>query len=77
MNNNDLNETIINNSSDLGKLVRKKRKLLKMTQVDFAGMCNVGTRFISELENGKPTLEIDKVIKVAASLGLNILVRER
>ena len=72
-----LKETIINNSSDLGLLIRKKRKLLKLTQSEFSGMCNVGTRFISELENGKQTLEIDKVIKVAAGLGLNLLVRER
>lgn len=70
-------ETTIKNSSDLGVQIRKKRKRLKLTQTEFAEMCNVGTRFISELENGKPTLEIDKVIKVAAGLGLNLLVRER
>lgn len=70
-------DPIINCASDLGVLVRQKRKQLKINQTDLAGLCNVGTRFISELENGKPTLEFDKVIKVANNLGLNLLVRER
>jgi hypothetical protein len=31
---------------------------LKMTQADASALCNVGIRFLSELENGKPTLQI-------------------
>ncbi len=63
--------------SDIGKIVRKKRKNLKLNQKDLAEVCNVGTRFISELENGKKTLEVDKVFKVIRSVGLNINVSER
>ena len=40
-------------------------------------MAGVGRRFISELENGKATLEIDKVLKVAAAAGIDFLARER
>ena len=70
-------DSAINSAVDLGAWVRRKRKQLKINQSDLAGLCNVGTRFISELENGKPTLEFDKVVKVANNLGLNLLVRER
>ncbi len=65
----------ISDASDLGKLVRKKRKQLKMTQKVFAGMCNVGVRFVSDLENGKSTLEFDKVLKVSNYLGFTIIAK--
>ena len=48
----------IESVSQIGKLVRTKRKAMKLTQKDLAGLCNLGTRFVSELENGKKTLEI-------------------
>ena len=33
----------------IGALLRTKRKQMKLTQTEAAGLCNVGTRFISEL----------------------------
>ena len=57
---------------DLSKLIREKRLKLGMTQADASAICNVGTRFLSELENGKPTLQIDKVLKVANFFGIKI-----
>ena len=57
---------------DLSKLIREKRLKLGMTQTDASALCNVGTRFLSELENGKPTLQIDKVLKVANFFGIKI-----
>ena len=57
---------------DLSKLVKNKRLKLGMTQADASALCNVGTRFLSELENGKPTLQIDNVLKVANFFGIKI-----
>ena len=57
---------------DLSKLIREKRLKLGMTQSDASALCNVGTRFLSELENGKPTLQIDKVLKVANFFDIKI-----
>ena len=57
---------------DLSKLIREKRLKLGMTQADASALCNVGTRFLSELENGKPTLQIDNVLKVANFFGIKI-----
>ena len=53
----------IENAGDIGVLIKKKRKQTGLTQIEAAGMCNVGVRFLSDLENGKQTLQIDKVIR--------------
>ncbi len=45
----------------LSEFVRSHRKQYKMTQQDLADKAGVGLRFIRELENGKPTLRMDKV----------------
>ena len=43
----------IHTVKDLSKLIKQKRMALKMTQADASALCNVGIRFLSELENGK------------------------
>ncbi|WP_152006942.1 helix-turn-helix transcriptional regulator [Desulfoluna spongiiphila] len=68
---------LIKNAKDLGSLIRTKRKEIGMTQADFAGLCNVGTRFISELENGKPTLEFDRVLRVTQLIGIDLFSKGR
>ena len=57
---------------DLSKLIKEKRLALGMTQSDASALCNEGIRFLSELENGKPTLQIDKVLKVAKFFDIKI-----
>lgn len=61
----------------LGKLVREQRKALGLTQVDAAGLCGVGERFLRELEHGKPTLETSRVLQVLAGLGIELIARVR
>lgn len=58
----------------LGRLVRDRRRELGLTQVELAGLCNVGPRFIGELERGKRTLELGRVLKVLDRLGLELQV---
>jgi DNA-binding XRE family transcriptional regulator len=50
--------TSIQNSTDLGSLIRETRRRLKLTQPQLALAANVGVRFIVELEAGKPTLRL-------------------
>ncbi len=52
----------------IGALVKERRKEMNMTQREAARLCGVGVRFLSELERGKPTLEIDKVLSVLSAL---------
>ncbi len=64
-------------SEDIGKLVRAHRKAQSATQADFASLCGVGVRFISDLENGKPTMELGKVLHVLRCLGLELTIHPR
>lgn len=64
-------------AGDLGRLVRAARKRMKLSQQAFADLAGVGRRFVSELEAGKPTLEIGRVLKVAAAAGIDVLARKR
>jgi len=62
-------------ASELGALIRARRKALAVTQTELAGLSGVGVRFIVELERGKPTLELGKVLRVLERLGVQILAR--
>jgi y4mF family transcriptional regulator len=62
---------------DLGQLIREAREERKLSQQAFADLAGVGRRFISELENGKATLEFDKVLQVASATGIDLLARRR
>ena len=66
----------ITSMKDIGLLVRKKRKKLKLTQIQLAQLSNVGTRFLSDLENGKPTCEVEKTLKVLSNLGIKLTVQD-
>ena len=65
---------IIKSTKELGAIIKETRKRQTLTQVELAQLSNLGTRFISDLENGKPTCEIEKVLKVTANLGIKIEV---
>ena len=68
---------VVRSSTELGVIVRDQRKRLGFRQLDIAGMGNTGNRFIVELENGKPTVQLQKVLEVMDLLGLEILVRPK
>ena len=80
-----LSPTVINvceenevlNLADIGRIFQFDRKNKNMTQESVAGLVNVGKRFISELENGKPTMQIDKVFKVLMRKGFKITISKR
>jgi len=68
---------IINSMSEISEAVKARRKNLGLTQTQCAQMCNVGNRFFSELENGKETLQIGKVINCLVMLGINVQLNNR
>ena len=59
---------------DIGTQVRKARKRLGLKQADAAGLLGVGIRFLSELERGKESLEVGRVLRVLLGLGLSVNV---
>ena len=60
----------------LGQLIKETRKEQKLTQGDLAVSAQVGVRFIVDLENGKETAQIGKVLKVCQMLGLKLDVEK-
>ncbi|MCH5215465.1 MAG: helix-turn-helix transcriptional regulator [Muribaculaceae bacterium] len=48
----------------LSKYVKLMRKQYRLTQIDLSEKSGVGLRFVRELEQGKPTLRLDKVNRV-------------
>lgn len=58
--------------AQLGRLLRKERKALGLTQAELALTSGTGLRFISDLENGKPTCQIGKTLTVMHTLGMRL-----
>ena len=56
----------------IGEVVKKTRKSMGVTQKDLALTSGTGLRFIIELERGKPTCELEKVLTVLQTLGIRI-----
>ena len=54
----------------LAEFVRSNRKRQKVTQVQLSQLANVGVRFVRDLEDGKPTLQFDKLLQVLQALGV-------
>jgi y4mF family transcriptional regulator len=56
-------------TSPLAAFVKQRRKLLRLSQPDLAAKAGVGLRFVRELEQGKTTLQMDKVNQVLRLFG--------
>jgi len=54
--------------------IKSLRKKLRLTQVDFAKRAGVGLRFLRKLEEGKPTVRLDKVNQVLDFLGFHLVI---
>ena len=62
----------LKDSKSFGVAVRAYRKQQGATQVQLAATANTGVRFIGDLENGKPTIQLNKALHVADILGIKI-----
>lgn len=58
----------------IGQEVKARRKQLGMNQAELAMVSGTGVRFISDLENGKPSCELGKTLSVLTNLGLEIQI---
>ena len=66
----------ITNSSHLGIAIRKRRKELGYTQQFLSDFTGLSVTFISQVERGKATAEIEKTIQLINFLGLDMLIQE-
>jgi y4mF family transcriptional regulator len=61
----------------IGQSVRTARKTLGLTQPELAAAAGVGLRFLVELERGKPTVRLDRMLAVLDALGLELQIAPR
>jgi HTH-type transcriptional regulator/antitoxin HipB len=67
----------IRSTQELGEFVRQYRTSQKILQADIAGLANTGNRFVVDLEKGKPTLQLQKVLDVLDLIGLEVIVQRK
>jgi len=61
----------------LRSAVRKRRKLLGLTQAALARTAGCGLVFVYDLERGKPSLRLDKLLNILHVLGMDMVVTPR
>lgn len=64
----------IETPADLGSAVRRARRDRRLRQEDVALSAGTGARFVGELERGKPTVQLDAMLRVMQSLGIALEV---
>lgn len=68
-------ENPIRTTRELGTLIRSVRKAQGLTQLDVAGLAGMSNRFVIDLEKGKETLQMQKVLEVMTLLGMELTIR--
>ena len=67
----------ITDSKSFGAMLKYRRKQLGYTQAYISEITGLSVSFLSELENGKKTAQLDKAIEVAMLLGLDLTMEAR
>ncbi len=62
---------------EIASEIARLRKAAGLTQPELAERSGVGLRFVRELEQGKPTVRLDKVKQVLDLLGHELCVRPK
>ncbi len=62
----------LTSAAQLADFVRMERKRQKVSQLRLSQLANVGVRFVRDLEDGKKTLQFDKLQSVLETLGIAI-----
>ena len=68
---------MITDTKAFGAAIRARRKQLDYTQAFLSEFTGFSVNFISDLENGKPTIELGKSIYLANLLGLDCSLKPR
>jgi len=58
----------------LGEVIKNERKQRKLTQDQLANLSATSINFISQIERGKKTAQIGKVLTVLQVLGIQLVI---
>ena len=64
-------------AGDFGSLIRRRRKELGYTQEYMADMLGWSPRLIGDIERGKATVGIQRVLDLATNLGIDVTLSVR
>ncbi len=67
----------VHDMQELGRAIRERRRELGYTQAFVADFAGISASFLSELENGKETIQAGKMMEVISLLGMDVCVRNR
>ncbi len=62
----------MNMSLVIGQAAREERRARGLTQQELGELSGTGLNFVSQLERGKPTVRLDKLLSVLRVLGLEL-----
>ncbi len=68
---------MITDAASFGQAIRTRRRALGYTQAFLSEVSGLSVSFISDLENGKSTVELEKAIRLANLLGLDCSLTPR
>lgn len=60
----------------LAAALRARRKSLRLTQIELSRLSGTGPDFVYDVERGKPTLRLDKLLQLLEVLGLELVLDE-
>jgi y4mF family transcriptional regulator len=64
-------------STEIGRLLRRRRKTLGLAQADLAAQAGVSVHTLSDLESGKGNPSLDVLERLFDYLGLRVVIEPR
>jgi y4mF family transcriptional regulator len=64
---------VIRTTEDLGHLIQAQRKRQGLRQADLAAMVGVSHVFLGDVEKGRPTVSLGRVLQVLDELGITLI----
>jgi len=68
---------VVSSIQEIGGLIRMVRKEQGINQMVVAGLFGSGNRFVSDAENGKKTIQAQKLLDLLSMVGLEVVVRRK
>lgn len=65
-------ERAIRTAEDLGRLIRDQRKRQGLRQTDLAAIIGASHVFVGNVEKGKPSVQLGRVLRLLDELGLEL-----
>ncbi|GGD74741.1 helix-turn-helix domain-containing protein [Lacimicrobium alkaliphilum] len=62
----------VSDTNSIGAIARKVRKAQSLDQVTAGSLAGCGLTFVSQFENGKPTVQLEKALQMLDALGIQV-----